>query len=66
MGPDPSGLQLVEAEVPMREMHDFTTLVRSITQGRGWFDFKFERYEQLPTMLEAEVIEEAKLMEDEE
>lgn len=61
MGPDEkSGLQLIEAECPMSEMHDFTTFIRSLTQGRGFFTFTFVRYEPLPQMLEGKVIEEAK------
>ena len=42
----------------MSEMADFTTVLRSMTQGRGSFILKFERYEQLPSNLEAQVIEE--------
>jgi len=41
-------------------MHDFTTFIRSSTQGRGYYTLKFERYEPLPAQLEAKVIEEAK------
>lgn len=62
MNPDEDGLQLIEAEVPMSEMYDFTTALRQMTQGRGYFTLTFERYEQLPQMLEAGVIEDAKEM----
>ena len=62
MTPDEDGLQTVEAEVPMAEMQDFTTFLRQLTQGRGWFTFDFVRYEQLPQMLESKVIEQAKAM----
>ncbi len=60
MSPDEDGLQVVEAEVPMAEMQDFTTFMRQLTQGRGHFEFDFVRYETLPSNLEAKVIEEAK------
>ena len=60
MNPDEDGLQVVEAEVPMAEMQDFTTFMRQLTQGRGWFTLEFTRYEPLPSMLEGKVIEEAK------
>ena len=60
MSPDEDGLQVVEAEVPMAEMQDFTTFMRQLTQGRGHFEFDFVRYENLPSNLEAKVIEEAK------
>ena len=60
MNPDEDGMQVVEAEVPMAEMQDFTTFLRQLTQGRGWFTFDFVRYEVLPQMLEAKVIAQAK------
>ena len=60
MNPNEDGMQVVEAEVPMAEMQDFTTFLRQLTQGRGWFTFDFVRYEVLPQMLEAKVIAQAK------
>lgn len=60
MNPDEDGLQVVEAEVPMAEMQDFTTFMRQLTQGRGYFTLEFARYEPLPSNLEGKVIEEAK------
>ena len=66
MNPDEEGMQVIEGEVPMSEMGDFSTVLRSTTQGRGSFTLKFERYELLPSQLEAAVIEEAKKMSEEE
>ncbi|NLW78771.1 MAG: elongation factor G [Ruminococcaceae bacterium] len=60
MNPGEDGLQVVEAEVPVSEMHDFTTYMRQLTQGRGYYEFEFVRYEPLPQNLEGKVIEEAK------
>ncbi|MEG0833658.1 MAG: elongation factor G, partial [Oscillospiraceae bacterium] len=60
MNPAEDCLQLVEAEVPMSEMYDFTTFMRSSTQGRGHFSLEFTKYEPLPQMLEQKVIEDAK------
>ncbi len=60
MHPAEDGEQTIEAEVPMSEMHDFTTYLRQLTQGRGSYTFAFVRYEVLPSNLEAKVIEEAK------
>ena len=37
-----------------------------MTQGRGYFTLDFARYEQLPSNLEAKVIEEAKKLNAEE
>lgn len=66
MNPANDGLQEIEADVPMSEMSDFATAIRSMTQGRGYFTLEFARYEQLPSNLEAKVIEEAKKFASEE
>ena len=60
MEPAGDGRQTVEADVPMAEMHDFTTFIRQCTQGRGSFTFGFERYEEAPANVAQKVIEEAK------
>ena len=60
MEPAGEGRQTVEADVPMAEMHDFTTFIRQCTQGRGSFTFAFERYEEAPANVAQKVIEEAK------
>ncbi|MEG1010344.1 MAG: elongation factor G [Ruthenibacterium sp.] len=60
MHPDEEGMQTIEAEVPESEMHDFTTYLRQLTQGRGSYTFVFARYELLPQTLESKVIEEAR------
>ena len=39
---------------------NFTTFIRQITQGRGWFTTEFARYETLPEMLVPAVVEQAK------
>ena len=62
MSPDDEGGQMVDAEVPMAEMQDFTTFLRQLTQGRGHYTFEFVRYETLPQMLEGKVIEQAKAL----
>ena len=58
--PDDDGLQTVIAEVPLAEMQDFTTFVRQMTQGRGWFETEFARYEVVPANLVPAIVDEAK------
>lgn len=65
MNPDENGMQMIEGEVPMSEMGDFSTMLRSTSQGRGNFKLTFERYELLPSNLEADVIAEAKALSEE-
>ncbi len=50
------GYQAVLAEVPQAEMSDYVIALRAMTQGRGRFDFSFERYEELPQNLAQKVI----------
>ena len=54
------GYQAVIAEVPDSEMTDYVIALRAATQGRGSFDFSFERYEEVPSHLAQKIIEEAK------
>ena len=59
MSPAENGRQVVEAEVPMAEMHDFCTFIRQCTQGRGSYTFDFVRYEEAPAIVAKKVIEAA-------
>ncbi len=61
---DEHNITCVEAEVPMAEATDFSTVLRSITQGRGWFTLTFERYEETPANVAQKVIEEYKVEEE--
>ena len=66
MNPAEDGLQLVEAEVPMSEVADYAITLRSMTQGRGSFSVKFERYEPVPAEVQEKIIAEAKFEDDDE
>ena len=66
MNPAEDGLQLVEAEVPMSEVADYAITLRSMTQGRGSFSGKFERYEPVPAEVQEKIIAEAKFEDDDE
>ena len=60
MTPTGDGQQVVDAEVPMGEMSSYAIDLRSMTQGRGSYSLKFVRYEEVPQMNQAKIIEEAK------
>lgn len=53
------GKQLIFAEAPLAEMFKYATDLRSMTQARGSFTMKFERYEEIPGAIAEKVIEEA-------
>ena len=49
LGMNPSnGKQVIEADVPERELFGYCTVLRSITGGRGSYTYEFARYEQTP------------------
>ena len=66
MNPDDDGNTVIDAEVPMAEMSSYAIDLRSMTQGRGSFVFKFDRYEEAPGNIQQKVIEEAKALADAE
>lgn len=51
--------QKVVAEAPFAEMIKYSTDLRSMTQARGSFDMRFERYEEAPPNISAKIIEAA-------
>ena len=59
MNPAPNKMQEVIGEVPMGEMSDFSTAMRSITQGTATFTLEFERYEDVPANIAQKIIAEA-------
>ncbi len=65
MNPTGDGQQVVDAEVPIGEMSSYAIDLRSMTQGRGSYSLKFVRYEEVPQMNQAKIIEEAKKAEEE-
>ncbi|MBQ6066106.1 MAG: elongation factor G [Clostridia bacterium] len=63
---DEPKMQLLEAEVPMAEMGDFATTLRSVTAGRGHFSLEFARYEKAPQEVAQKVIAESHMEDDDE
>lgn len=56
MNPAEDDLTCIEAEVPEGEMGDYAVMLRSTTQGRGYFTLAFERYEEAPKPVADKVI----------
>ena len=57
---------VIEAEVPHSEVQRYAQDLRSLTQGRGSYQFEFDHYEPVPQNLEGRVVEEAKRTREEE
>ncbi len=64
MEPQDDGSQKVVAEAPMAEMFKYAIDLRSMTQARGDFTMKFERYEEVPAHMADKVIEAVKREEE--
>ena len=47
----------IKAMVPLSEMFGYATDVRSMTQGRATFTMQFERYEDVPGNIAAEIVD---------
>ncbi len=58
MNPVQNRKQEIIADIPMSEMGDFPTAMRSIAQGRAVFTFEFARYEEAPPFVSQKVIAE--------
>jgi elongation factor G len=44
------------AQAPLAEMLRYTTVIRSMTGGRGVFTMEFDRYEIVPNHMAQEII----------
>ena len=66
MNPVGGGKQVVEAEIPMTGLYGYCTVLRSMTGGRGVYEYEFVRYEQCPSdVQEKEVAARASKLVDE-
>ncbi|KPK83232.1 MAG: hypothetical protein AMS25_00395 [Gemmatimonas sp. SM23_52] len=66
LGMEPRGRkQVVRAQVPLAELHKYSSTLRSITQGRGSHKRTFVGYEQVPAQITEKIIEEAERQKEE-
>ncbi|MCM1047514.1 MAG: elongation factor G [Clostridiales bacterium] len=49
MNPNSEGKQVIEADIPMSCLNGYCTDLRSMTGGRGTYEYQFVRYEQAPS-----------------
>jgi elongation factor G len=54
------GFQILKAEVPQMELYHYSTILRSLTGGRGIHSEDFSHYSEMPRELEQKVIAEGK------
>ncbi len=61
MGVDSDGhFQIVHAQVPQKELHRYSTTLRSLTSGRGRHEEVFSHYAEVPPEIETKLIADAK------
>ena len=61
LGMDSEGhLRVVTVEAPLGEMQRYSVDLRSMTGGRGFFEMKFTRYEEMPQQEAQKVIDAAR------
>jgi elongation factor G len=61
MGMEGAGkIQKIKALVPEGEMYKYSTSLRSMTQGRGYFNTNFSHYEEVPRETTQKIVDEAK------
>ena len=53
------GKQIIYAQAPQAETFKYAIDLRSMTQGRGYFEMELEKYSELPNQLAQKVIENA-------
>ncbi len=57
---DRSNSKVITAMVPLAEMLQYATALRSITQGRGYYSMQFDHYDVVPDNIAKKIIEERK------
>jgi elongation factor G len=66
-GMDSDGrFQIIRAKVPLAEIHQYATRLRSLTQGRGIYKRSFSHYEEVPHEVMTKIIEDAQAAKEEE
>lgn len=59
MEPDDKGRQVIYAEAPQSETFKYAIDLRSLTQGRGFFEMELAKYNEVPQQLASKIIAEA-------
>jgi len=67
LGSDNMGrLEVVNAEIPLAELHGLSPDLRAMTGDRGFFEAEFLRYEEVPSNIVEKVVEAYKKTQEEE
>jgi elongation factor G len=53
-------MKVIDAFVPLAEMFGYTTILRSITEGRASFTMEFDHYQEVPRNIQEKIVEGSK------
>ncbi len=56
---DEGVLCVIEAQIPLAEMFGYSTVIRSLTQGKAQFTMEFAHYKQVPQSVAEELVKKA-------
>ena len=56
---DEGPMCVVEAQIPLAEMFGYSTVLRSLTQGKAQFTMEFSAYKQVPQSITEELVKKA-------
>ena len=51
-------LQIINAEIPLENLHDYATALKAMSSGRGMFSLEFSHYQDMPHVEQQKVISE--------
>jgi len=51
-----AGVQVISAQVPLKEMQDYSTQLRSMTSGEGTFAMVPSHFEPVPPNVQQEIV----------
>ena len=54
----PDGTCIITSSVPLSEMFGYSTSLRSLTSGKATFTMEFDKYDEAPSNIQADVIKE--------
>ena len=58
------GMQVVRTQVPLAELTTYSSELRTMTGGQGFYTLEFSHYDPVPQRLAADIVERAKQSED--
>ncbi len=62
----PGGMSVIQAQVPLSEMSNYQSQLKSVTAGQGSYSMEFSHYDQMPANVQKQIIAQYKPKKEEE